>query len=267
MAASVRRRFLRAVAACALLPFAARAEAPRSGIVLMHGKSGAPTSRQIGGLAAALADKGLRVANLEMPWSGRRDYDATTAEADRQIDAALADLRAQGAQRLFVAGHSMGGVFALHYGATHELDGVICIAPGGSVAAPGYAERIAGALAEARRLVAEGKGQESARLMDYEGSKGSYPLVTTPAHYLDWFDPAGAMNLEQSARTVKVPVLWLVAQRDYPALRKSNPRLFQLFPPNPLHRMVEPDTDHHGAPGASVDLIVDWIGAVVAARP
>lgn len=267
MVARVRRRFLRAIAACALLPFAARAEeAPRIGIVLMHGKGGAPT-KHVGSLASALAGKGMRVANLEMPWSGRRDYDATTAEADRQIDAALADLRAQGAQRLFVAGHSVGGVFALHYGATHELDGVICIAPGGSVAAPSYAERIAGALADARRLVAEGKGQEPARLMDYEGSKGGYPIVTTPAHYLDWFDPASAMNLEQSARTVKVPVLWLVAQRDYPALRKTNPRFFQLFPPDPLHRMAEPDADHHGAPGASVDLIVDWIGAVIAARP
>ena len=38
-------------------------------------------------------------------------------------------MRAKGATRLFVAGHSQGGLFAVHYAGQHKVDGVIAIAP------------------------------------------------------------------------------------------------------------------------------------------
>jgi pimeloyl-ACP methyl ester carboxylesterase len=239
----------------------AHAEGPQIGIVVMHGKGGSP-NRLVNGLASALESKGMLVANLEMPWSKKREYDVPTEAAEQEILAALAGLKARGAQKLFVAGHSQGGAFALHFGGRHPVDGIICMAPGGNVNTPFYVEKIIGSLDEARKLVAAGKGREKVRLNDFEGSKGSYPIDVTPENYLSWFDAAGAMNMDKVARNVKVPVLWLIAARDYPSLRKANFPMFRSFPTNPLHKLAEPDADHLGTPAASIDLIVDWTASV-----
>lgn len=237
----------------------ALADAPMMGIVVMHGKGSAP-GKAVGSLAGALRDKGYRVANIEMPWSGNRNYDVDTAQAEAEIEAALTKLRSEGAQKVFVAGHSQGGAFALHFAAKGSADGIICMAPGGSVATNVFREKLGETLERARKLVAEGKGSEKARLADFESSKGVYPIVAAPAVYLTWFDPEGAMNTQRAARAARpeTPILWLVAKDDYPGLRKANIPLFQKFPTNPLTRMVEPDADHHGAPSASLDEIVRW---------
>ncbi len=129
-----------------------------------------------------------------MPWSGRRDYDADVDAADAEIAAALQSLRGKGAKKVFVAGHSQGGVFALHAGGTQPVDGIIAIAPGGNVANMVFRQQLGPSVDLARRLVAEGKGGEKVQLLDYENAKGAYPIVTTPAIYLTWFDPEGAMN-------------------------------------------------------------------------
>src|SRR3546814_16154553 len=89
------------------------------GVVVMHGKGSSPT-KHVSRLASTLQGKGYAVANLEMPWSGKRDYDVDVAAADKEVNAALDGLRARGAKTLFVAGHSQGGLFALRYGNNHK---------------------------------------------------------------------------------------------------------------------------------------------------
>lgn len=247
--------------ALAGLPMSAHAETPKIGIVVMHGKGGSP-ARHVNGVAAALEGKGMLVANIEMPWSGNRNYDVDTSKAEQEVLAALAGLKEKGARKLFVAGHSMGGAFALHFGGRQPVDGIIGISPGGNVGGSVMSEKFAASLQEARKLAAEGKGGEKARLQDYEGSRGSFQIAITPDNYISWFSPGGAMDTRRAASEIKAPVLWLVAARDYPGLRKANLPLFKGFAPHPMHRLVEPDADHKGAPDASVDAIVEWISMV-----
>src|SRR5688572_2170266 len=117
----------------AAVPMTAMAQVEPIGIVIMHGKGGSPTGL-IAGLAKALEGKGYLVASLEMPWSGKRSYDVTTGKAEEEVAAALTGLRAKGAKKVFVCGHSLGGVFALHLAGKLAADGFIPIAPGGNVA-------------------------------------------------------------------------------------------------------------------------------------
>ena len=250
----------------ALLPVQVMADAPKIGIVIMHGKGGSP-SKHVADLASALEVKGYLVANLEMPWSGKRDYDTTVSAAEEQVKTALSSLRSKGTQKIFVAGHSQGGAFALHLAGTHAVDGVICIAPGGNVASKVFHEKLGDSVALAKRLVAEGKGNEKIKLEDYEGKKGTYSVVTTPAVYLNWFDPDGAMNTKRAARAAnpQVPILWIVAKRDYPGLRSSNIPLFDSLPKHRYTRLYEPNSDHFGAPSASLDEIVRWTSEVAGA--
>ena len=250
---------LMVMAASAALPFAALAEPPSIGIVVMHGKGGSPT-KFVSGLASALADKGYLVANLEMPWSGRRDYDVSVSRAEEEVESTLAALRSKGAQKLFVAGHSQGGAFAVYFAGKHSIDGVIAIAPGGDTGSPIAREKLGESVARARQAVAEGKGEEKLRLLDYEGSRGTYPVVVAPAVYLTWFDPEGAMNLARTALALnaQTPVLWLVAKNDYPGLRRANIPLYGRIPANPLNAFYEPNSSHLEAPSASLDEIVRW---------
>lgn len=248
------------------LPVKAMSDTPKIGIVIMHGKGGSPT-KHVSDLAGALDRKGYLVANIEMPWSGSREYDVNVGAAEEQVEAALSSLRSKGAQKIFVAGHSQGGVFTLHFAGKHTVDGIICIAPGGSVASQVFREKLGNSVARARQMIAEGKGDEKSRFDDYEGKKGTFSVVTTAAVYLTWFDPDGAMNSKRAASAVnpQIPILWIVAQRDYPGLRKTNIPLFDSLPKNPHSRLFEPSADHIGAPYASIDEIVRWTAEVASA--
>ncbi len=241
--------------------FSASAQEPVIGAVVMHGKGGSPRSPMIAPFASGLERKGVHVANLDMPWSGARNYDVDTATAEKEVLAALDALRAKGATRVFVIGHSQGGAFALHMGGRAKLDGVVAISPGGSVSSRVFREKLGPTLEEARRYVAEGKGAERQRLMDFEGSRGLYPIAAVPAAYVTWFDPEGAMAQDRAMRAIsaEVPVLYVVPTRDYPQLVALKDRAFALLPKNPRSRLYEPDADHLGAPVAALDEIVAWM--------
>lgn len=249
------------------LPGAATAQSPAPviGVVVMHGKGGNP-NRHVIDLAKGLESKGYLVANLEMPWSGRRDYDADVATAEQEVKAALETLRSKGAKKMFVAGHSQAGVFALYYASKQPLDGAILIAPGGSVASKIYLEKVGDSVSLARKLIAEGKGGERSQFADYEGSKGTLQVHTTAAIYLTWFDPEGAMNQIKSSKALPsaLPVLYIAPNNDYPSLRQIKQSMFSALPGNPLTRLYEPASDHLGAPRASIDEILRWTGEVAA---
>ena len=256
-------KYVLGTVAAAVIAFAqtSMAQPPSSaiGVVIMHGKGGSP-ARHVSSLASSLEQKGYLVANLEMPWSANREYNAGVDVAENEIDAALDSLRAKGANKVFVAGHSQGGLFAIHYGGKHPVDGVIAIAPGGNVANPIYRRELGQSVEQARKLVAEGKGNEKTRFSDYEGSKGTYTVTATPAAYLSWFDSEGAMNQVKASRAMKpqVPVLFIAPKNDYPGLLKVKQAMFDALPRNPLTRMYEPDSSHLDAPFASRDEIVRW---------
>jgi len=257
-----RRAVLLALLACPALAMAADAT-PRIGVVVMHGKGGSP-QRHVDTLAQGLERRGLLVANLDMPWSGRRNYDATLEDAVTEVATALAGLRQRGATHVFLAGHSQGGVFAFHAATRIPLNGVIAIAPGGSVATPVFREQLGATYEEAKSLIAAGRGKEVARLADFEGAHGRYPITTTPERYVTWFDPDGGMNMLVALRKLdaKMPVLYVAPTGDYPALLKSKPMMVAALPSNPLTVVYEPSATHLQAPAASVERIVEWTAVV-----
>jgi pimeloyl-ACP methyl ester carboxylesterase len=266
------RRFLIVLTlplASLILPLTASADGGTRGVgvVLMHGKGGSPT-KHVSGLASFLEGQGFLVANVEMPWSGRRNYDVDVGAAELEVESAMAALRAKGAQRVFVAGHSLGGLFALYFGGKHAVDGIIAIAPGGNTASPIYQEKVGDSVARARKLVAEGKGQEKVALSDFEGSRGTYTIVVTPATYLSWFSPDGAMNETAAVRNMNpdVPVLFIVPTNEYPGLLKVKQEMFDALPRNPRTKLYEPNSNHLNAPSASADAIAEWMAAVASGR-
>lgn len=246
-----------------VLPASAQVPPAEIGIVVMHGKGGAPT-KLVAGLAKALASGGYQVANLEMPWSGQRNYDKSVADGDAEVDAALASLKTRGAKKLFVCGHSLGGLFALHYAGKRQFDGLILIAPGGDPGSEFFRGKVGPAVYRAREMVASGKGNERASFDDFENAKGLYPIETTAASYLSWFEPDGAMNQTTATTSVNaaIPVLYIVPTNDYPGLLRAKEIFFPRLPRNPKTRLYEPSATHTTAPWESREEIMRWVNEV-----
>lgn len=246
---------------------AAHADGPKMGIVVMHGKGGSP-DRLVNGLADELAKRGYIVANLEMPWSGNRGYDVDTAAADTEIEKAIADMRTKGAKKVFVAGHSQGGAFAIHYAATHRVDGLITIVPGANPDSDFFRNKIYKFVKKAKKLVKAGKGDEKIEFKDFEGRRGLYSIITTPKNYLAWFSPDSAMNYEVAIKRIdkNLPVLFVESKGDYPGLRKYNLGLYDELPRNRLSRLYQPQGSHKKAPEASIEEIAAWTMEVASTR-
>lgn len=248
-----------------LFPTHVHAQSPASeiGVVVMHGKSGSP-AKWVNELALALEMEGFHVASLEMPWSKNRQYDVNMQGSASEITAALNAMRAKGAKKTFVAGHSQGGLNALLYGGLEKVDGLIAIAPGGSHGAKSFTKALGNHVNKAKDMIEEGRGHEKEEFADYEGSKGTFPIIATATNYYDWFNPSGSHNMDYASRNVKsgIPVLYIAPTSDYPALKKQTQPSFGALPSHGLTRLYEPETDHLNAPGASTSEIIRWINEV-----
>lgn len=206
----------------------------------------------------------MAMANLEMPWSDRRKYDVPVGTAEDEVLAVMASMQSKGVKKIFIAGHSQGGLFALYFAGLHPVAGVIAIAPAGSVDSPLYREKLREPIERARNLFQQGKGQESDRFTDFEAGRGLFTVFTTAANYLSWFTPDGAMNQTQAIRSIKadIPVLFIAPTNDYPGLLMVKDSMFGALPKNPLSKLYEPNSNHLNAPVASTSEIENWIGLV-----
>lgn len=234
------------------------AEAGTTGVVVLHGKTGSP-DKFVSELAAALRDAGFLVSAPEMPWSGRRlfaqGYDTGLAE----IDAAVRELRARGAAKVVVAGHSLGGNAALAYAARYPgLDAVVCLAAAHSPERQRIRERFAADVKRARNLVASGQGQDKDRFHDVNMGK-ELEMYTTAQAYLSYLDPEGPAVMPKSAAAIKtaLPILWVVGARD--PQNRDRAYAFDLAPAHPKSRFVEVDAEHKAVPTAATELVVEWL--------
>lgn len=242
-----------------LVPLAAQA-AERVGVVLMHGKWGNPNNA-ITALSDKLESAGFLVARPEMPWSRGREYDADYAQAMDEITAALTKLRAQGATRVVVAGHSMGANAALGYAARHDdVAAVAAIAPGHSPEL--FAARLGASIAKAKSMVAEGKGEETAQFDDL--NQGKTKAITCKARvYASYFDAQGPAVMPVNAAAFKrpTPLLWVVGVGD-PIYPRGEDYAFNKAPFDPGNRYLVVEGGHMDTPTIAADQIVEWIKGI-----
>lgn len=245
---------------------ATRARAPNAGevgIVLLHGIGA--TGESMAPLAGKLRAQGWRVVAPDMPYGGPRAFSRPVAEAERIVLDAVEQLRKSGTKRVVLAGFSLGGFFATHMASRTRADALVAIAPNGGA----DMKKLDDQLRHAYALIAQGAGNQPAKLQDgaVVGSDRYELAAATPAAYVTWFDPQGAMNWKTvwSQLPAGVPVLLVVPKRDLENLRRVKDGLWAGLPPDPQHRLYEPRTDHLGAPMASADEVVRFVRDTVEA--
>jgi pimeloyl-ACP methyl ester carboxylesterase len=231
-----------AVALGAVIP-AGAFELRGAGIVLIHGKAGGQGPLQP--LAQALKARGATVVMPRMSWtSSYRTYDQTLGE----VQAAVSRLRAGGASRIVLAGHSLGANISMGYAArVGGIDAVVALAPGHR---PDFIAGQSGeSLAQAKAMVAAGQGAQKAKFLDFNQGR-TFPITTTADAYLSFFDPSGPAAQAARASGVRAPTLWVIGSGDRAAMNdraaSSGTRI-----------VVE--ADHQNTPRVAVAEVIDWL--------
>lgn len=231
-----------AVALGAMVP-ALAFELRGAGVVLIHGKAGGQGPLQP--LAQGLRARGATVVLPRMSWtSGYRTYDQTLGE----VQAAVSRLKAGGASRIVLAGHSLGANISMGYAARiGGVDAVVALAPGHR---PDFiASQTGESLAQAKAMVAAGQGAQKGRFLDFNQGR-TFPITTTAEAYLNFFDPSGPAAQAAQASGVRVPTLWVIGTGDRAAMNDraaySGTRI-----------VVE--ADHQTTPRVAVAEVIDWL--------
>jgi esterase/lipase len=210
----VRRLLGRLLVLVAVISMAAPVSAQSIGVVLMHGNTDSPDGT-IALLAAAMEDAGYVVERPEMCWSHRRRRDKPFLECLAELEAPIARLTSRGARAIVVAGMSQGGAGALAFDARRpNLAGIIALAPNGAPERLVHLfPKVAESVAQARAMVAAGNGDQRASFTDLN-IHGPFPVDTTAAIYLSFFDPAGLSNMLDNVSRLREPLLWVAGTAD-----------------------------------------------------
>lgn len=244
---------------CLSLPASAWAADGKVGVLVMHGKHGTP-ERGVAGLDDKLRSAGFLVLNLEMPWSKKRDFDKSYSEALSEMEEDVSRLKAMGADRIVLAGHSLGANAALAFASQKKgADMLVLLAPGHSPNAPGIQKRTAQSVAKAKEMLADGRGDETAHFDDV--NQGQVISVNTRASvYLSYMDPdgMGSMPLSASKIPTPLPVFYVVGNKD-PLFSQGRAYIFDKLPQHPQSRYLEIEADHFSTPDKAADAVVEWL--------
>ncbi len=243
-----------------VLPVSQAAE--KIGLVLMHGKLGTPSAFSLRALETHLASNGILVEIPEMPWSKERQYEPGYEQAMNEIEAAAKRLRAQGATRVVIGGHSMGAAAALTYGARKPADGLVLLALGHSPQTATLQKRFDESVARARGLVAAGKGEEKESFDDFDASKRPpvFTVTTTARNYLSYFDPDGIANTLKSAEALPtgIPVLWVDGTNENPGLKSYGQKIYAAMTTQ-AKKYIEVDAGHLDTPTMAKEEVLAWL--------
>jgi esterase/lipase len=255
---------LAACLALSIAPALGAAKPESIGVVIAHGKSGTPDD-VITALSAQVEWEGFPVERPEMCWSRRRIYDRVFADCLADIDAAVAKLRARGVRHVVVAGMSLGGAAALSYGARHDgLAGIVAIAAAHNPANFQRNPRMVKSLEEARRLVAEGKGNEYATFADTNLRETQ--VRTTAAIYLSFFDPERPeLRMANNVSQLREPLLWVAGDGDQ--TQRNAAETAARAPASALNRFVTVPSDHFKTPTVGASAVVAWLKDLAATLP
>jgi pimeloyl-ACP methyl ester carboxylesterase len=143
-----------------------------------------------------------------------------------QIDSIIDSLKIQGASRIFLVGHSMGGNAILYYLSQRKetVDGVVLLAPAHNIHLPIFSRLNRWSVQHAKELIEQGKGEMEAHFVDYNSEGDVEVIPCQPINYLSMMDPMGPANMALTATNLAWPANILVISGDKDP---TQPRFFE----------------------------------------
>lgn len=246
------------------LTLPAAASGPVPGVVLVHGSGPVDREGNVGGLrtwifrrlAHRLSEAGFAVLRYDKRGAGESEVhepappftaDLLVADIHRALDL-LAALPEVDADRLFLVGHSEGGILTPWVAA--ERDDV-----GGVVMLAGPARELRDVMGEQLQLLLAAHGMTPEEIADAGRSQAvSFTLVASgkdadlpgePSAGAAWIRSHFEHGHEATLAALDAPVLAVYGGQDLQVPRGEAEILRQLLPPDPAHEVVVvPDLDH-----------------------
>ena len=231
---------------------------PVIGVVLMHGKTGQPEN--FNSIDSAFKKAGFILIKPEMPWSKGRYIDKTYEDALTEVDQAIDKLRKQGANKIVVGGHSMGGNGALAYAAYRgRIDGLIMLAPGHNPNTNMLRAKFSADVAKAKQLIDGGKGNQNILCADYNEGRNFTREMKANVYY-SFFNPDGMASMIKSTGLIKtgIPVLYVAGSID-PLTHSLGRDIYDKLPPHDLSLYTIVQANHFETPSAAVAEIISWL--------
>lgn len=229
------------------------------GVVLMHGKGG--DTRWIDPLAWSLKSAGVKVATPKMPWHKYRIYDKTFIEAMSEINNHVKKMKSNGAQFVYVAGHSLGATAAAGYASRYgDIQGIILLAPGHFTASPSFHSRFVDDLGKANAMIQSGKGDTVSRFGDINKGKRDTRFITANI-YKSWFSDTGPAEFVANMSNIKggIPVLYVAGKNDRIPQTKNKAYAFAKAPANPKSQFIVIDSGHLNVPRKADAVVIEWL--------
>lgn len=262
-----RRTFVTGASAATALVSAADAAIAQAGgmlgVIWMHGKQSSNRTPGLRDIASKAESAGMKVVVPLMPWSegAWEKISVTPEQVFGMIDGYAAQLRGQGAQRIVIAGQSLGANMALAYAVSRQnVAGVVMAAPGHQ---PANSYRSNPAIKEAidksAGMVKAGQGsQPFSGGDDNQGS--SVRLSTTAGVYISWMSPRGAVSMTVQAPLLpaSIPLMLIIGTKD-PAYGMAENMIFKPAAKNPYSKYLVVEAEHKNTDHAASQRIVDWI--------
>jgi len=227
---------------------------------VVHARATQPTGGSIATLEGRLRGAGFQVMAPEMPWTVAHPYDRSFDEALNEIAAAVEHVKAHGADRVVIVGHSFGGGAVIAFGAHRGgIDGVAALAAGPDPGAPAEMEWRANSVAKAEAMIKAGRADAIGAFEDFNGPYQGI-VHTTAAHYLSFFSPDSGMSLHRNleAWPPGLPLLWIDGSDE--AQRPRRTRMIRSrLPPGPLTRYMVVPAWHTAVADFAAEAVVAWI--------
>ena len=261
--------FSAVVVVLSLFGNAVAAAEPKLGVLMLHGKNpGDNRDPNFRPTVYKLEREGWVVSFPNMPWASTRYLEGNWDLAMSEIDAQVKQLRAKGAEKIVLMGHSLGAPAAMSYAARGgDVQALVLLAPGHVPA--GYyrsprLKTVRDSVDEARALVAAGKGAERGRFNDINQGR-QLSVTTTAADYLSYFDPTSEAEMSVTAPRIppSTPVLSVVGDAD-PLFAQVRAYYVDKLPAHPHSRLLEVKATHLSTPEVAYPDVVAWIKQVTA---
>lgn len=237
------------------------------GVVVMHGKGG--TTKWVDSFASSLESEDIQVLTPDMPWHEDRIYDKSFEASMLEIQDYVNKLKAKGATKIFLAGHSMGAVASAGYAAQiGGIQGIILLAPGHFTNMNKFKRKFVGDLEKASSMIDSGKGNETSEFGDLNmGSRSTRDV--TASIYKSWFSPVGPAEFVTNMKSLKngISVLYVAGSEDRIPKTKDREYAFDKAPANDKNQFTIIDSGHLDVPDGSSDVVKQWLSSHFAAGP
>lgn len=234
------------------------------GYLLVHGKMSGPTFPQcsLNPLNELLLANGKLTHYIDYAWSKTRNYNATSYSSADEMHQGISWLKSQGADRVHIVGHSLGGNLGLYYSTVdyQDYDSLIILCPAHNLHNSKFQDLVEWSVNKANQLILSGNNSP-AQFIDSNLGKAQITEML-PEVYASYFDSNGPCNMVRSVRLTKTakPVYMITGELDTLTVNTKallfNPMLKDVAK-SKFEEMVA--QTHTSVPIAAAPSILQWV--------